>query len=319
MAENLTTPPCVALTSQCLPNAEPISARSIARWAEQTGPWIIERLRDHNGSWRLHVFCIPTDEGEVSPSRCRYIEQALDDLLRRKQRRLLRKLNRDPQSPRQPDEWLLQIGLRTPTSGYISSISPDRWNWFRRCVSRFPGGMVDVPADRRAPSRAFAKLAEVESRLARRILPGETCVDLGSSPGSWAYWALNRGARVIAVDRSPLRADLIRHERLTFTRGDAFRYQPQQAAEWLLCDVIAFPVRTIDLLERWLSEGWCRWFCATIKFRGHEDYGKLEPLKAWLAAAGHDFFLRRLTANKNEVMVFGRAAGPGVEPLMGGL
>lgn len=257
--------------------------------------------------------------GAISPVRCRYIEQALVALLRKKQRRLLRSLSQDFQSPRQLDEWLLQIGLRTPTAGYISSLAPDSWNHLRRSVSRFPGGIVDAPTDRRAPSRAYAKLAEVEMRLARLILPGETCVDLGSSPGSWAYWALNRGAPVNAVDRSPLRADLMRHERLTFLRGDAFRYRPSEAVDWLLCDIIAFPARSIELLQRWLSEGWCRWFCVTIKFRGHDQYDKLEPLKAWLSAAGHDFFLRRLTANKNEVTIFGRAAGSGLEPNQGGL
>jgi 23S rRNA (cytidine2498-2'-O)-methyltransferase len=308
----------VALAWQSVPDGKAISARSISQWAATVCPWLIERLFDHEGPWRLHVFHVPTPERAVTSTRCRYIEQAIESLLRKRQRRLLRTWNRECHIPPKSDEWLLQIGLRTPTSGYVSAVSGEQWHHWRRSISRYPGGIVDVPPDRRAPSRAFAKLVEVETRLARPVRPGETCVDLGSSPGSWAFWALGRGATVIAVDRSPLRTELMRHQRLTFLRGDAFRYRPEQPVDWLLCDVIAFPERTMELLERWLTEGWCRYFCVTVKFRGQAGYERLEPFKEWLATAGHDFHLRRLTSNKNEVMVFGAAAGTG-EPRCGGL
>ncbi|HQU46336.1 MAG TPA: SAM-dependent methyltransferase, partial [Pirellulales bacterium] len=297
--------PCVAFAAQCLPDALGVSATSVSQWAAQTGQWLIERLRGHAGPWRLHVFCVPTTERRVTPARCRYIEQGIAELLRKKQRRLLRTWNRDPRPLPTPDEWLVQFGLRTSTAGYGSAVDSGRWHDWRRCVSRFPGGVVGVAGDRQAPSRAFAKLAEVELRLARPILAGETCVDLGSSPGSWAYWALRRGAHVVAVDRSPLRADLMRHDHLTFLQGDAFRYQPAEPVDWLLCDVVAFPSRILELVQRWLARGWCRHFCVTIKFRGQGDYAKIEPLKASLSAGGHDFYLRRLTANKNEVTLFG--------------
>ena len=128
---------------------------------------------------------------------------------------------------------------------------------------------------------------------------------LGSSPGSWTYVALNRGARVIAVDRSPLRADLMRHPNLMFVRGDAFRFAPPAPVDWLLCDVIAYPDRVLALLERWLTERWCRKFCATIKFRGHGDYAMLERFKTMLEESGAEFQLRRLNSNKNEVTAMG--------------
>lgn len=255
----------------------------------------------------------------MTPSRCRYIERGIEDLLRKKRRLLLRSRTRDPQPPRHSDEWLLQVGLRTATTGYLSALEPEQWRRLRRCVSRFPGGTVDVAADRQAPSRAFAKLAEAELRLAQPIQPGETCVDLGSSPGSWAYWSLNRGAEVLAIDRGPLRPDLVRHPRLTYLRADAFNYRPPRPVDWLLCDVIAFPARTISLVEHWLAERWCRQFCVTIKFRGQADYNQVDPLKTWLSAAGHNFYLRRLTANKNEVTLFGRAAAAGGDAPLGGL
>jgi len=297
--------PCVAFAGQCMPDAAPISASSISQWAAQTTEWMIDALGEHEGRWRLHVFNVPILASTVGPARCRLIEAAIGEILRKKRRRLWRALAAEPSAPANLDEALVQVGLVTSSRGYRSCCLPDRWLALRRCVSRFAGGEVPIPPDRSAPSRAFAKLAEVEIRLGRRIAADETCVDLGSSPGSWAWLALDRGARVTAVDRSPLRADLMRHARMTFIRGDAFRYRPAAAVDWLLCDVIAFPGRTIELLKTWLAERWCRWFCVTIKFRGADEYGCLEEIKIWLANTGVEFFVRRLTSNKNEAMVFG--------------
>ncbi|HVX63002.1 MAG TPA: SAM-dependent methyltransferase [Pirellulales bacterium] len=298
--------PCVAFASQCLPCSERLAAPSVSQWARKAGGWLLETLRDHDGPWRLHVFCVPLPGGPVRPARARLIEQAVLELLRKKQRRLLRSRVVEPAPPWDDDEALVQIGLMNAEEGFGSAALPPLRRRLRRCVSRFPGGQVQVAADSAAPSRAFAKLAEVQIRLARSIAPGERCVDLGSSPGSWAYLALRQGAQVTAIDRSPLRGDLMQHAKLNFVRGDAFRYQPPPAVDWLLCDVIAFPARTIELLERWIERRWCRWFCTTVKFKGQDDYARLEELKTWLEGASVDFFVRRLTSNKNEAMAFGR-------------
>ena len=67
-------------------------------------------------------------------------------------------------------------------------------------------------------------------------------------------------AQVVAVDRSPLRDDLMHHARVEFRPGDAFGFEPPRAVDWLLCDVIAAPERTAALLLAWLRRGWmgCR-------------------------------------------------------------
>ncbi|HEV2969781.1 MAG TPA: SAM-dependent methyltransferase [Pirellulales bacterium] len=299
--------PVVAFASQCLPCVTAIAADSIAQWVLAAGPILIQSLADHSGPWRLHVFGVYRPGGSVRPGRAKLIENGIVDLLRKKQRRLVRTMSPSA-GPNVTGGSLAQIGLVTPSTGYVSVCSPETLHALRRCTSPFPGGIVGVPLDRRAPSRAFAKLLEAEIRLGRQIAAGETCVDLGSSPGSWAYVALQRGAHVTAVDRSPLRADLMEHPELTFVRGDAFRFEPAETVDWLLCDVIAFPDRLLELLQRWLTNCWCRWFCVTIKFRGSDDYPKLEPIKTWLASSGAEFQLRRLTNNKNEVTVMGACA-----------
>ncbi len=125
-------------------------------------------------------------------------------------------------------------------------------------------------------------------------------------------WRSGAEPRVIAVDRSPLRADLMVHPAMEFRRGDAFRYEPTEPVDWLLCDVIAAPRRSSELLQRWLTQRWCRQFVVTIKLHGASEDHELEPLKAWLTQSGVEFQLRRLTNNKNEVAAVGRLSEPSV-------
>jgi 23S rRNA (cytidine2498-2'-O)-methyltransferase len=296
--------PIVSLVTQCLPDSQPIDVSSIAAWVAVVGPRIVEGLREHAGPWRLHVFGVYRPGGEIGRQRATLIERGIVEFLKKKQRRLLR--SRTSGNEVFGDgEAIVQVGMATKSYGFLSIAARSVLRRMRGCVSPFCGGIVEIPPDRRAPSRAFAKLLEAEIRIGRRIQAGEVCVDLGSSPGSWAYVALRRGANVVAVDRSPLRADLMRNPSLKFIRGDAFRFQPGSPVDWLLCDVIAFPDRVFELLKRWLERRWCRQFCVTIKFRGTDDFAKLEPIKTWVADSGAEFILRRLTSNKNEVTVAG--------------
>ncbi|MBO0736883.1 MAG: hypothetical protein J2P48_09985, partial [Alphaproteobacteria bacterium] len=73
------------------------------------------------------------------------------------------------------------------------------------CASPFPNGEARFVEEHRGPpSRAYLKLWEALTLIGRRPGPGETCLDLGASPGGWS-WALQAmGARVISVDKAPL-------------------------------------------------------------------------------------------------------------------
>lgn len=297
----------LAFARQTLPGPEPVEAASISKWSAAVCERVIANLRDSARPWRLHVIHVPKAEGEAAPRRCRLIRDAVLADLKDRRRKIWKAVTADETSDWQPEEALVQVLLNTATSGWISVCHPEERDRLRRCLSRFAGGAVDVVDDKAAPSSAHKKLREVEIRLARPIAAGETCVDLGGSPGGWSWVALSRGATVHAVDRSPLRADLMSNPRLTFTKGDAFSFEPPQPVDWLLCDVIAFPQRTLELLDQWLTAGWCRWFCVTIKFRGRQDDVILEHVKEMLKRHGAEFTLRQLDANRNEVTAFGTA------------
>lgn len=296
-----TTPPVLAFARQLLPDAEAVSAASIREWSERLFE-AVARLPEGQ-PWRLHL--APRYGGEgAGENRMRFIRDAFRELLKKRRRYLLR-LWEEEEVPFRATTSLVQLLLTAPDAGCLSvAIAPQPWQ-LRRCLWPFPKGDLPVASDKSAPSRAFAKLLEAELRMGQRITADETCVDLGACPGSWTYVAANRGARVIAVDRSPLREDLMANPLVTFQQGDAFKFVAPEPVDWLLCDVIAAPERSIELVLDWARERRCRRFVVTIKFKGQGDYGKLEPLKAALPALCEEFWLTRLCANKNEACVAG--------------
>lgn len=326
-------PPVVALARQTLPDAEAVTAASITAWARL----IVDRVVALAGPWRLHVFAhygvaqrerigarawhsverkgarerkrvaSTVQQATVSSGagehRCRLVEAAVRELLKERRRSSLRALV-DGNAPFSAGEGLVQVVLATAEEGWISVVS-DVHAW-RRWISTFPGGEVEVAPDTAPPSRAFAKLVEAERRLGRTMAPGETCVDLGASPGGWTFVALAHGARVTSVDRAPLRDDLMR--RVTFVKGDALKYRPPAPVDWLICDVITEPQRAVVLLLEWLRRGDARWFIVTIKLRG-DDHAILDVLKRELPALAEEWSLTHLCANKGEACAYGRARG----------
>jgi len=296
-----------AFARQQLPRSHRIEGGAIREWANRLSEEILGFCGEGD-RWRLHVCARYSDmeTEEAGRNRCGFIRAAVLENLKRRRRRLLKDLVGE-MVPLTSSEVLVQLLLVSPEVGYLSLTRMKEGLARELVMSAFPLGELPVATDKTAPSRAFAKLVESELRMGTPIRRGESCVDLGASPGSWSYVALNRGARVIAVDRSPLREDLMAHANLSFHQGDAFEFEPVRAAsvDWLLCDVIAAPDRSIDLVLKWARNGWARRYVVTIKFKGVDEYAKLDRLKEQLGAYSSDYRLLRLCSNKNEVCVFG--------------
>jgi 23S rRNA (cytidine2498-2'-O)-methyltransferase len=303
--EALPSLPWLAFARQTLPDATVVKDASISGWADQIITRIAGVLPDA-GPWRLHLW--PAyGEGRAGLHRCDLIRAALDERLKKRRRTLLRSLA-ESDMPFTAETSLVQAVLTGPDAGYISVSQAPQPDSLRGIISPFIGGDIPHAEDKAAPSRAFAKVIEAELRLGQQIGPGQTCVDLGASPGSWSYVAIQRGAHVTAIDRSPLRDDLMRHPRLSFLQADAFKFKPEQTVDWLICDIIAAPQRSMDLLLEWLRERRMRQFIVTLKFKGTDEYALMDPLKEQAPPLCSDFRLTRLCANKNEVTAFGVAA-----------
>ncbi|WP_395747766.1 SAM-dependent methyltransferase [Prosthecobacter sp.] len=292
----------LAFARQTLPSAVEVHATSINAWADRIIDAIAGVFPDEQ-PWRLHLWP-QYGEGRAGLHRCELIRASLAERLKKRRRKLLRSLL-DTDAVFDAQTSLMQCILTSPETGWLSATLAPQAFAQRALISSFPRGEVPLADDKSAPSRAFTKLVESEQRLGRQIERGQTCVDLGASPGSWSYVPIQRGASVIAIDRSELREDLMRSPRLHFEAADAFKYRPPHTVDWLVCDVIAAPQRSIDLLLEWLREKRMRQFVVTIKFKGHDDYPLLDILKREAPPLCAEFHLTRLCANKNEVCAFG--------------
>lgn len=177
---------------------------------------------------------------------------------------------------------------------------PRYWSVVRRGLAeeiRFP--------ESKSPSLAFQKLYEAQWLSDHWIQRRNHCVDLGASPGGWTQLAVAQGATVVSVDRSALELDAEAMKSVEFIKGDAFKYEPNGPVDWLLCDVIAYPEKTIELLKLWLDSKWCRNFCVTLKFQGEPHLMELIRFERELIERNLKFSMRRLASNKNELTVFG--------------
>jgi 23S rRNA (cytidine2498-2'-O)-methyltransferase len=308
-------------TRQGLPNAHPLEGESIRLWAHNIGAHLVQHLAhrcdeetagghptsEHAAGaplWSLHVFEPDTANTGTVYARQRHITTEVIAYLKRYHRGLLRGLRPQPQ----PHDTLVQVCCTTPTHGYISIADGALRQQLGSRISAHCAGYIEVPDDPTPPSRAYKKLLEAQSVFGMRLRRGQRCVDLGAAPGGWTHVALAAGCQVTAVDRSPLAPALQRNPRLTMERGDALKWRPRQPVDWLLCDVITTPDRTLRLLESWLTHRECGQFCVTLKWRGSPDFGILSQLRTRLTELCGWWDGKQLTHNKNEVTVVGALA-----------
>jgi 23S rRNA (cytidine2498-2'-O)-methyltransferase len=144
-----------------------------------------------------------------------------------------------------------------------------------RCASPFPHGEPRFVEDRAGPpSRAYLKLWEALVRIGRRPSVGDRCLDLGASPGGWTWLLAQFGADVVAVDKAPLDPAVAAIPGVTWRQGSAFGLDPavDGPVDWLCSDVVAYPDRLLELVERWIEADAARTIVCTIKFQGPTDH-----------------------------------------------
>lgn len=124
-------------------------------------------------------------------------------------------------------------------------------------------GIPRVRVGRDAPSRSAGKLAEalmvfLDDSNAHELKAGMRAVDLGASPGGWAWVLAQRGIRVTAVDNGPMAAAAMATEMVEHVRGDGFTYRPHHPVNWLVCDMVESPSRVAQLVAEWIARGHAR-------------------------------------------------------------
>ena len=168
-----------------------------------------------------------------------------------------------------------------------------------RCSSAFRHGEVEFVENKTVPpNRAYLKLWDVFTLLGTRPTAGQTCLDLGASPGGWTWVLHETGARVIAVDKAPLAPAVASLPRVRMRQESAFALDPAAIGpvDWVFSDVICYPQRLLKLVERWIAAGTCKHMVCTIKFQGKTDH---ETARAFAAIPGSR--LLHLHHNKHEL------------------
>lgn len=167
------------------------------------------------------------------------------------------------------------------------------------CREPVPEGVYRFEEDKVGPpSRAYLKLWELFTRLGTCPAPGELCLDMGGSPGGWAWVLAGLGARVFCIDKAPLAPAVAGDPLVESCQGSAFGLDPRHvgAADWLFSDVICYPDRLFEWLSRWLELGQCRRFVCTVKLQGETDFALLDRFRAIDGAR-----LLHLSHNKHEL------------------
>jgi 23S rRNA (cytidine2498-2'-O)-methyltransferase len=195
----------------------------------------------------------------------------------------------------------LVFGTPAPSAplGAFALIAPDRMLAAARCSSPFPDGECRFVEDKDGPpNRAYLKLWEALTLAGQMPRPGETCLDLGASPGGWTWVLAKTGAKAIAVDKAPLAPEIARLPNVEFRQASAFALAPGDIGpvDFLFSDVICYPARLFDLVEKWRASGLAKRIVCTLKFQGPTDH---ETARRFAAIPGSR--LLHLFHNKHEL------------------
>ncbi len=183
--------------------------------------------------------------------------------------------------------------------GAWTLLAPDRLLASPTKTSPFVNGECRFIEDRAGPpSRAYLKLWEALTRLGHRPEAGETCLDLGAAPGGWTWALAQLDARVIAVDKAELDPAVAALANVTTRRDSAFALAPEPV-DWLFSDVIAYPDRLLEMVQRWIASGLAGRILCTIKFQGETDHDAAARFAAIPGAR-----VRHLFHNRHELTFF---------------
>lgn len=185
------------------------------------------------------------------------------------------------QVPRARGSRLRFPSPRPGNSGVYALVAPDRLLFSPTRMSPFVGGQARFVESSDPPSRAYLKLFEAMTLLDAHPGPGDLCYDLGAAPGGWTWVCAMLSARVVALDRAPLAPGVAAMLGVRHRAESAFAVDPRREPriDWLVCDVIAYPARTLALVGRWLDSGRAARIVATVKFQGATDHATAEAFE----------------------------------------
>lgn len=181
--------------------------------------------------------------------------------------------------------------------------------------SPFVMGIPRLKMPRGAPSRSTLKLDEAlrllltDGQRQSLLKPGMRCVDLGAAPGGWSWQMAQRGLHVTAIDNGAMQAALMQTGLVEHLRTDAFTFQPERRADWLLCDMAERPLHVSRLIARWFEQRHCRHAIFNLKLPMKKRLATVQQCLALLdsrldqAGIAHAMQARQLYHDREEITV----------------
>jgi 23S rRNA (cytidine2498-2'-O)-methyltransferase len=179
------------------------------------------------------------------------------------------------------------------------------------------GGIPRLRFPSEAPSRSTLKLEEAFLVLLdgdereRLLTPGMSAVDLGACPGGWTYQFVRRSIRTFAVDNGPMAESLMATGLVEHLRADGFRFQPNRAVDWMVCDMVEQPIKVAERMATWLREGWCRRTVFNLKLPMKKRRPEVQRCLALLREAvpfALDLRAKQLYHDREEITVYAARA-----------
>lgn len=142
----------------------------------------------------------------------------------------------------------------------------------------WPQGIPRLKFPKSAPSRSTLKLEEAwhwfipKQEWDRRLPFSGKAVDLGAAPGGWTWQLVQRSMFVTAVDNGPMNDDLMESGQVKHVQEDAYRYQPSEPVQLMVCDVVDKPVKTASMAVDWVKNGWCNEAIFNLKLPMKQRY-----------------------------------------------
>ena len=152
------------------------------------------------------------------------------------------------------------------TDGVIDVIVSDPGEWWVGAHRHAPGTCphpgarppLVLPVE--APSRAWLKLEEALLFSGAVLRPGDTAVEVGSSPGGASWALLNRGVSVWGIDPAVMDPRVLsfcgpsRFVHLHRSIASVQRRDLPRVVDWLFIDVNEGPGLTLPMVERLVPE-----------------------------------------------------------------
>lgn len=185
------------------------------------------------------------------------------------------------------------------TIGVFSLLSENEMLVSARTGCSLPFGEIHFNEDKvNPPSRAYLKLWELFTLYKIKPEAGMKTIDVGSCPGGWTWVLQTVGTHVVSVDKAPLEPRIAALPNIEFKQESAFGLRPQHVGklDWFFSDIICYPDKLLELVNRWRESGLVDNFACTIKFQKPTDFETMFKFKAIPGSR-----IVHLSCNKHEV------------------